>query len=669
LLLFQELDPSSEAQAEQFLAVAARVRLTIRLSPMIAVKIGVALTTKERWNLLLALCEEANREFEVTGRIRAFQALALDQLGRSDEARAILEGMLEGGIEDGLALNTYVNIMVRWGFTEKAKAAAELILERVQSNERRFECVRMLFNLEQHADPTSPRLVDLAFRMGALASCDDEVEEGLFIAMVIAATSFETAVLSDARKEEFQARANAFFERFPQSKIISRVAFSIEGSAEEMLRSMKSAMGISDEREQERERLEAQLQSGELPLPFAWRPRLALGNVQDVVHLWELAKRSTADEKKFHLQMIIGNWEERPAASFRSKTPLFDLHTLFVLEDLELLDSVFDFFPKVAISQGTLGELTKLSQAFSGSIFRQRCIAVQDRLRPHLAQILQPHGAPFAEDAHLPSSSGALQSLVRTGDYIVYSDDAALRMWLLEDKWAIDGMCTLDLLCGLEEIGLLTTNKVAAKLSQLCDWNVGVQIQLRHQLALIPETARLAPRVLEAAELLRGVAPFMALARGMWGVHTDFIRVLNHVGAVVRQLVQDPDVPDVAIGAFVSVWIDHATARRNMPLPALQLAAHVAVSAVTPEKLPIQAARRLWNVYFGLVEAVKSAPDPNPYGLALARVAQKAGELDKQVAKAGITPQSTLGQRLMAGLDINSNAWIAFAAAYLRTRK
>lgn len=160
-LLFQELDAGSEIQAEQFLAVAARLRLTIRLSPMIAVKIGVALATVTRWDELLTLCEEAESEFDVTGRIQAFHALALDQLGRSDEARDILERMLEGGIEDGLALNTYVNIMVRWGFTEKAKSTAELILERAQTRERRVECVRMLFNLEQHANPTSARLVDL----------------------------------------------------------------------------------------------------------------------------------------------------------------------------------------------------------------------------------------------------------------------------------------------------------------------------------------------------------------------------------------------------------------------------------------------------------------------------------------------------------------------------
>lgn len=669
LLLFQELEPGSDTQAEQFLAVAARVRSTIRLSPVIAVKTGVAFATKKRWSDLLTLCEEACREFDVTGRIVAFQALALDQLGRADEARSILERMLESGVEDGLALNTYVNIMVRWGFTEKAKAAAELILERAKSKVQRVECVRMLFNLERHSNPTSSRLIDLAFRMGELASCDDEWEEGDFLTMVIAATSFETAVLSNARKDEFDVRANAFFDRFPHSKMLRRLALPASADAEELLRSLKSAAGITEESEQQRARFEAQLQRGELPLPFAWRPRYALGNVQDLAHLWELAKRSTFVEKGFHLSMTDGQWEQRCAASFRSRMPLFDLLTLFVLEDLELLDKVFDFFPKVAISQATLRELMEMSQPFSGSISRQRCVDVQDRLKPHLAQIFQPHGVPSEDERHLPSSSRELQSLARTGEYILYSDDALLRFWMLEDKFAADGMCTLDLLCCLEETSLLTTQDVGVKLAQLCDWHVGIQIQMRHQLALIPKAVHFAPSVLEAAVMLRDVAPFMSLARGLWGPHTDFIAGLGHIGAVIRLLVQDPAITDVAIGAFVMVWIDQATARTDMPLPALRLTAHVAVYAVVAEKLPIEAARRLWNVYFRVVEAVQEAPDENIYALALVRVAQEAGVLDKRMAKEQIALQSRIGERLMLGLDLNSNAWVTFSAAYIDAYK
>lgn len=667
LLLFQELDPVSEEQSDLFLAVATRVRSTTRLSPMIAVRIGAALATRQRWSDLLALCEESHREFEVTARITAFQALALDQLGRSEEARAILENMLEGDMDDGLALNTYVNIMVRWGFTEEAKSAAELILGRAQSKERRIECVRMLFNLEQNSDPTSHRLVDLAFRMGALVSSEDEAEEGMFLGMVITGTSFNTAQLSDVRKKEFHSRANSFFKQFPQSKILRRVELPAEADADEMLRSMKSAIGFSEELQQQRALLETQLQSGELQLPFAWRPRLALGNVQDVAHLWELSKHSTADEKKFHLNMVGGPWQQRGQEALRSKTPLLDLLTLFVLEDLELLDALFDFFPTVAISQATLSELMKMSQAFSGSIFRQRCVDVQARLRPHLAQILQPRKAPSDEDTALPTSSRELRKLARTGDYTIYSDDAILRIWILKKKFTTDGICTLDLLCALEETGRLTTREVAAKLAQLCDWHVGIHIPLRHQLALIPESVQVAPRVSEAAALLRGISPFMSLARGMWGPRSDFMDTLVHVGAVVRLLVQDPTKQDGAIGAFVSVWIDHATARVDTQLSPLELAAHVAVYAVAAEELSIQAVRRLWVIYFGVVEATHNAPDQRACDAALTQLARQAGFVDNKRDQ-GSDSSRPIGERLKIGLDFNSIEWVTFSQAYLHSR-
>ena len=169
--------------------------------------------------------------------------------------------------------------------------------------------------------------------------------------------------------------------------------------------------------------------------------------------------------------------------------------------------------------------------------------------------------------------------------------------------------------------------------------------------------------------MLRDVTPFMSLARGLWGPHTDFIAGLGHIGAVIRLLVQDPAITDVAIGAFIMVWIDQAAARTDMPLPALRLTAHVAVYAVVAEKLPIEAARRLWNVYFSVVEAVHDAPDAEIYDLALALVAQEAGVLDKGMANESVVPQSSIGQRLMMGLDINSRAWVTFSATYIDAYK
>ena len=74
-------------------------------------------------------------------------------------------------------------------------------------------------------------------------------------------------------------------------------------------------------------------------------------------------------------------------------------------------------------------------------------------------------------------------------------------------------------------------------------------------------------------------------------------------------------------------------------------------------------------MYFGIVEAVHGAPDSKVYGLALTRVAQEAGALDKIAVDKEVTLKSTIGERLMMGLQSNSNAWVAFLAIYTRARK
>jgi hypothetical protein len=239
-------------------------------------------------------------------------------------------------------------------------------------------------------------------------------------------------------------------------------------------------------------------------------------------------------------------------------------------------------------------------------------------------------------------------------------------MWALREKFESDGMCTLDLLCGLEELELLTAEEVATKLAHLCDWHVGIQIQLRHQLALVPQEVRAAPSVAQAASLLRIADGFKSIADGIWGSRTDFMGSLNHIGAVVRILVQDPAITDPAIGAIVVMWLDRATARPDIPLTSLQFAAQITLYAVAPQKLPIVAARRLWNVYFGVVESIQGGPNSRAAGIALARVAREAGSLDKRMALEQAVPNSSLGERLMMGLDIGSEAWETFSVAYLR---
>lgn len=667
ILLFHELDAGEKDQAPYFLEVVARLRALFRLSPMVAVRTGVALATLGRWGDLLALCQEALREFEVPGRMQAFHALALDQLGRADEARQILQRMLEEGADDSLALDTYVNLMVRWGFVDKARTAAELILERAPTRERQFDCVRMLFNLEKQEDPASPRLARLAFRLGALADPTDEAEEGAFLGMVTVATSFPEASLSKDQQTEFGRRANAFFERFPTSKVFRRIDVPSAATPEELLNTLRSAIGFSEEREKARAEMEEKLNQGELPLPFAWRPRHALGGVQDVAHLWEFAKRSSIDERKFHLDMTTDAWRQRSAADLRAKPPLLDLLTLFVLKDLDLLEHVFAFFPEVAISRETASELMRMVQPFSGSIMREQCVDLQNRLRPHLGKILQPPaGPPEEDDEKLPARD--TKALIATGRFTLYSDDALLRFYLLREPHAATGMCTLDLLLALEEVGALTTWDVGAKIAQLCEWNVRLQIPFRCQLALIPRPGRAVTSVQEGKALIEQAKEFMSIASALWGPKADFDPSRRNFASAAWLMLQDLNHSEVMIASFFAVWIDRVQLRAGNRMPGDELAAAAAVYVAGCERPSIALSQRLWSIYVRLQEHLAGALCPAAAQTALVQMAELAAKLDQRASRQSGAPVREIGERLMLGLKRSSTAWVVFSDAYARTR-
>jgi hypothetical protein len=187
----------------------------------------------------------------------------------------------------------------------------------------------------------------------------------------------------------------------------------------------------------------------------------------------------------------------------------------------------------------------KMTQVFSGSIARDSCVELRERLKKHLDQIVQPQ-ADAPEDEHrLSPALREIQELARSGDFALYSDDALFRIWCLRSEGNPGGLCTLDLLCGLEEVGQLDRGQVASKIAQLCSWHVGIQILLRHQIAAVPEEVARAADVNSGVGLLHADPTFMAIANGMWGPRSDFFGGLQHVGNVIRLLVKQPDIPPI----------------------------------------------------------------------------------------------------------------------------
>ncbi|MEJ6819612.1 DUF4365 domain-containing protein [Pseudomonas sp. LF-5] len=607
--LLQELNPADAEHAPICVEVAGRVMEKVQLSPAMAAHLGLALGTIQDWASLLDLCRGFKVRADAGPRMLAFEALALDRLGDTEEARRLLEQMLAGGVLDSLAMNTYVTIMVRCGYVQEALEAAEKILESAQSNTQRMDCIRLLFNLIQNADPTSKRLLALAVQMGGLADPNSEVQEGIYLTMFLMATPAETNTPSQRQVTEFRERADAFFINFPNSRILKKGEIREDASPEELFAQLKEITGITADREALQARLENQLQQGLTVVPFSWRPKLVLSSVRDVVHLWEIAKVSGRDDRKFHLTMLVDpQWQPPSAASLRDRIPLLDLTALLVLFDLDLINHVMQFFGKVAIAKATLETLATLVNPFSGSPTKSKCTALQDALKPHLSAIVQPSISNLPDDEEeddgpLGREHKEITQLCRDehNTFRLYSDDLAFRVFCAKSDTP-DGICTLDVLTALEEAGLLTRNEVARKVSKLCEWRVGLVVRFQEFVPLIPSNLAQARNVRQGIQILDASPEFMSVISAIWDFPARFDKTLEHAAAVLRRLADETPLPNVALAALLGQWFVKAGMKNDAPAQALGVLTKAITRSAQPAKLTRNTAVKFWAVYKALVE-------------------------------------------------------------------
>lgn len=667
ITLLESYEPHESAEeAQRLLGVARRLLEENRLSSALALRMASSMMALNDWKGLAALGEEAKREFGSNPRIDALKAFALDRLGEAEPAREILERLLDNGTADTFALNTYVNIVVRWGQDDKGITAAEKLLARSNDPRQQLECVQLLFKLMQKADPASPRLMDLALRVGQLANQQDEIEEGVFLSMVMLATAPGTAKISDEQSASIARRMDAFFKAFPDSHVFRRVEVPGDVEGAELLLGLKRAAGITEERERFMWRAERLLQEGLLPLPYSWRPRHLLSDVHDLIHLWEVAKKSSVDDRKHHLSMAGGDWGAKPLDELRKRTPLLDLITVLLLRDLGLLERVFEFFGRVAVAQSTIEFLEELTQPLGGSLFPQVAASLQAELRARGPSLLQPRtkfqvtNPPFSRDSH------ETKALASDPEYQLYSDDASFRTWCLEGREP--GICTLDVLHGMTAAGLITRVEAARMVAHLCRWRVGLQVTLDHQLALLPLKLASASDIEEGVGMLHAAQDFMAIANAIWDMRLDLNRTMQHVSEVTRELVAQEKVPEVVIGSFVGVWYVKAKLRQDAPHPARNMLAKLLLLTVAMRPMQVLEAARLWTVFIDLVAfELRDAFGESSIEAMVGQVAQETADADALLNRQG-TPGNPLRDRLRIGLA-QSPASAGFDRAYATRRK
>ena len=667
IALFEELDPTDQEQAARCIEVAARIRESARMPAGAAIHLGIAMLTLKKWEDLLELSRDATNQFGDNKRLKAFEGLALEQLDRTDEAREVLGRMLDCGVADSLALNTYVNIMVRWGFVDEAIRAAEQILQATRRDDKKMECIRLLFNLIQTSDPLSPRLFQLAQRMGELVDQNDEVQEGVYLAMFLTGTLHGTQAPTPAILAAFHARCETFFAKFPDSKILKRIEINTNASGSDLLRELSKLTGGSDEQRAFQQKLENGLQSGEFAIPFAWRPKHVLPSIRDLFHLWEVAKRSKPDDRQFHLTMIsAADWQPASQQKMRLSIPLLDLTSLLVVQDLGLLDKLFAYFPLVGVAKSTIIEIGKLTGAFSGSPWRQKAADLQVAMRKHLSQIRQPSAEAsgrLEDEKNLDPASDEVKKIALCGGYQIYSDDAAFRLYCSGGDDKPQGICTGDLIAALEDSGFLTLAEAAEKFARLAAWNVGVTLHLKYQIAVIPAELGAARSVKEGVSVLQGSASFMAMANGMWTVRKDYMDGQRHIVAVLLTLLSEPSNKPESIASIVGVWFVKAKLRVDSPAVPLDIIVDTfALAAANVARMDERFPQRVWSAFKALIEfEAGDRMDERKEREALEALARRCAEID---APSKLPPERKLRARFLAGLSAGTADHDAFMAAY-----
>jgi tetratricopeptide (TPR) repeat protein len=672
IALFQELDPTDTAQAARCIEVASRIRDLARMPASASIQLGIAMLTLKKWDDLLKLSRDATSQFGGNKRLRAFEGLALEKLNRTDESRRVIESMLDDGLADSLALDTYVNIMARWGFVNEAIRAAEQILQAAESNERKIECIRLLFNLIQTSDPMSPRLFQLAQRMGELVDQNDEAQEGVHLAMVLTGTLHGTQPKSPNVLAAFHARCQTFFTKFPDSKILKRVEIDKNASAPDLLRSLSKLTGESDDLRASQQQWEKGLQRGEFVMPFAWRPRHVFPSIRDLFHLWEVSKRSKSDDRQFHLTMLsAADWQPASQQRIRSYIPLLDLTSLIVVHDLGLMDKLFGYFPLVGVAKSTVVEIAKLTGPFSGSVWRQKAIDLQLAMRQHLSQIRQPSididfetdGADVDDENSLDKPSDDTKKIAEGDEYQIYSDDAAFRLYCSGGNENSQGICTGDLIVALEEAGALTISEAADKFARLVEWNVGVTLQLKYQIAAIPAELGAARTVKEGVNVLHSSTSFMAMANGMWAIRKDYMEGQRHIVAVLITLLGEPSNKPELIASIVGVWFLKAKLRADAPhMPMDILVQTFALAAANMNQIDERFSQRLWTAFKALVEfEAGERMDERIEREGLTALARKCAEVD---VNGRLASDGMLQARFLAGLHKGTAEYDAFMKAY-----
>lgn len=561
--------------------------------------------TKQSWVGLLEVGQEGRSRFPTHARFTAVTAFALDKLGRAAEAREMLDSLIRAGADDSLAIHTYVRIATRSGFLEDAIGVVEQVLGKESDREKKLRYLHVLHELVASKEPQCARAEEIAWQFGQLSNPEVEIEEGTFLMLWMTSTLSGELKIKTDRVQAFQQRLASFQVRFPNSRLMRGFKMPENPTFADIERMLEMVDPDFRRRHEHKKRLEQQLDRGQFPIPYVWRPKNVLENVSDTPSLWVLSKASQASPRKFNLTMVEAAWAPIALDGVRHRVPLLDLPALLVINDLKLFDSLFAAFPTVAVSQAVFAELRNVTKPMSASWGRQSCVEILDNLKQRFANVLCPASPNENDDEDQLSAkltSDEIKRLAATGEYLLYSDDAIFRVYANVPDAFQPVVCTLDLLMFADKSGSLTLDQVAHAFSDLCRWNVGIVIPDRYLFANIPNSVLTARDLGKAVDILRLDPRLGPMLSKLWDITRPYQQLSKEAAELISRWLNNTDNRLETVQALVGLW--HLKVRLHggiASMKSLDQLIFVIVHASVHATYESAIAKRYWSVFKSVV--------------------------------------------------------------------
>ena len=555
--LLTNLNPIIDEEASLYVEVAKHLESENSLGEDELADYGQALITIDRVDDAIIKLQSASERFRDHPKIQSLLGISLEINGRSPEAFALFEKLLNEGNASDTARRYFIEIAARMGFFDRAEQQVRAAFSKSKTREQKLRLLNTLFQLLLTEGKQYEELEEVAWEYGKYAKHDDEREEGIFLQEYLVATIPENLGVKPERVKEFQQRLNSYSEKFPKSRYLWRAEVPIEGTPQEILKTIQQASGISYEDIEKSKATEQKMNRGALEVPFSWRPRKFLRNVSDVFMLWEIRRRASLQKAALHIRSTHDSYKRQVPTHLDSRDVVISLTSLMLLDELNLLSLVLKTFRNVIVARATMASLQKARNSFSGGWGREKSIRIIEQLQEHFSKVSHPPYGTMDHQEYAPDWYYEEVSAMKEGGKVYFSDDIVESFMVCnteENDHQKYSISTVDFLTWADQSkDIVSPYEVADAIAHMVQLNVmSITVDQRYFLASIPVSLNQANSQAQAEEIIDNAQTYKSILDGVWHHDSPFKELVSHFAANMSYLVTESRVGQEVL---VSLWL------------------------------------------------------------------------------------------------------------------